>query len=176
MFKFSAYPLADKEPLKIWAWVENDDSADILKGRPAVFNMDGTDDGIDVINPSAAATDTTLLAGIAAEDIKQGQANLVKNRGWVQIYGFHEGIKVVRQTRAASTDSYQSFPAIAKGDRFNVESTPNAVSRSDAGAEAVLFAGIVAAESLASGASSASNTSDTSTAVESTMKAFLRLM
>lgn len=154
--------------------VKNDESAQIAVGTPVAFVMDGTDDGFAVVLPAtaAAAKATTLLAGIVIQD---PLPTALPKIGLAQIYGLCENANVLRQTRAATTDSFASAPAVAVGDKMVVETAYNCVSRSAAGAQSDVMAGIAAAQTLASLASSASNATDTRLAITTTMKVFLRL-
>ncbi len=154
--------------------VTNGESAEITIGTPVCFAMDGTDNGSKVVLPStgAAAKAHTLVAGIISE--KNLPTKLPKS-GLVQTYGYCPTTKLVRQTRAATTDSWASAVAVAIGDALVVDTVANALARTAAGAASAYLAAFVAAESLASAASSASSTSETRTAVTTSIKTFLRI-
>jgi hypothetical protein len=152
--------------------VHNDEaSLDIGAGQPCCFNFDGTDNGLAVVLPvtGTVAKHTTGLAGIANNAIAAGE------KGTVQVYGPHDAVKLIKITRATSTDPYVSKPAIAIGDILQIQPLGNGVERNGAGAVAKFMAYAVAMEVVASNASSASTTSDTSTEVTTTIKAFLRI-
>lgn len=154
--------------------VINGETSEVEPGTPVCFKFDATDDGIEVVLPATAgaAKADTLLAGIVVE--KNLPITLPKT-GLAQVYGYCRVTKIVRQTRAATTDSFASYVAVAIGDRFVVNTIANAMSRSDAGVAGIAPGRVIAAETLASGASSASSTSITVTAITGTMKTFLRL-
>jgi hypothetical protein len=160
-------------PVRRQAYLRNAEaSAQINRGEPCVYVMNGTNDGKDIVAASTggAVKSHTLLAGVALEDIAAGK------KGRVQISGLCESVTLVRQTRAASTNSYQTYPAVALGDALFVATAANGFSRSGAGAanQAQFLMG--ACDTLASAASQASTSSDTSTRITSTIKAFLRTM
>lgn len=157
-------------PEKVFIWVQAD--AALAAKTPCAFVMDGTDDGLNcvVANTAGAAKATSLFAGIP------NVAIALNAGGWSQVYGVIDDIILVRATRAASTDSYNSNIDIALGDLLNVNTAPSGMVYSAAGAASAALPYCVAAETLASAASSASTTSDSSTAVTTTLKAFLRAM
>jgi hypothetical protein len=134
--------------------------------------MDGTRDGLDAIRATtgAGAKATTLFAGIPNSEIANGAY------GMVQVYGVIDNVAIFRQSRGATSDSYNSYSAIAVGDKLEVESVNNMLSRVGAGAASDFAAFAVAAEVAASGASSVSATSDTSVLISSSLKCFLRAM
>lgn len=59
----------------IFRTVKNADSTTILKGSPCVFNMNGTRDGLDVVQSSTAGANKchAYFAGVASEDIAPGE-------------------------------------------------------------------------------------------------------
>lgn len=165
--------LSKDRPEKVHVQVRNDEaSLAIGVGEPCCLVMDGTRDGLDVVTATtgAGAKATTLLAGVANSSIAASE------RGMVQVYGVIDNLKLIRQTRAASTDSYQSFTAIAIGDKLQVQTVGNGFSRAGAGAASDHKGYAAAGATYASGASSASTTSDSSTEVTTAIKAFLRIM
>lgn len=153
-------------------WIENNGSAAIDEGAPAIFEMDGTDDGYSAENASdsTAAKATSFLAGIALDSIAVGA------KGKLQVRNYIDKVKLVRATRAASTDSYASSPAVAIGDQLIVDTVGNGMSRSGAGAASAAVPLAAAVGTLASLASSASTTSDTSTTRTASISAMLRIM
>jgi len=99
-------------------------SAVILAGQPAIFNMNGTDDGLAVVLPtsSTAAKIASFTAGVVVKDIPVGT---LQN---VQVYGLNRHTKIVRATRAASTNDWasNSSNSFAIGDILVVDSVNNA--------------------------------------------------
>jgi hypothetical protein len=154
--------------------VTNGESAEIAIGTPVCYAMDGTDNGSKVVLPSTGgvAKAHSLVAGIVVE--KNLPIKLPKS-GVVQVAGYCPYAKIVRQTRAATTDSWASNTAVAIGDLLVVDTLVNALNRTAAGAASAFYAGFMAAETLASVASSASSTSETRTAVTSSIKTFIRV-
>jgi hypothetical protein len=154
--------------------VKNDESTALETGELVVYAMDGTDDGLAVEKPSSssAAMATTFFAGVVKDRLPADGTKM----GTAQIHGFCRRARIVRQTRAASTDSFASFVALALGDRLIIDTVNNAFSRSDAGAQSAAQAFAVMAETIASAASSASATSDTRTAITAWAKVFLRAL
>jgi len=169
----SRFGLLNKDKAeKFFVFVRNDEaSATISRGEPCCLIMDGTRDGFDVVsaNSGAAAKATTLFAGIVAENMLAGKV------GQAQVFGFVTAIKVVRQTRAASTDSWASFPAVAVGDVLNVETVANGASRSAAGGAGAM-GNIIAGETLASATTLASGASGAGLALTANIKGFVRAM
>ena len=152
--------------------VRNDEAtASIAKGGVCVFNMDGTREGHDVVLPSSstAVLASNYIAGIATKAIAAQQVGQVQVRGVVQT------LNVVRMTRAASTDSWASFPAVAVGDQLIINTVANMMSRSGAGAATITPAMCVAMTTLASATTVASTTSVTGLVSSATIKAFLRI-
>lgn len=127
----------------------------IAAGQPVILAMNGTNDGVAVHLPSesTAAKATTLFKGIAL------QAAAVGDYFDVAV-GYVRNVTVVRQTRAATTDSFASAAAVAVGDRMYPDTVGDGMLRSDAGAAGITPVIGVALDTLASKASSASTTSD----------------
>lgn len=146
-------------------------SSSIAKGEPCCFVYNGTNDGVAVVTPATGtgAKATSLFAGIAQNAIVAGQQGLVTR------IGLNRYTKVLRQTRAATTDTWASFPAIAVGDLLVVDTVNNALSRNAAGASSGFLAFAMAAETAASATTLASSgTGASSTAVFSYIKTHLR--
>lgn len=155
-------------------YTSSETSVTIPAGSPVCFTMSGTNDGGLVEAPESAtsiAVGTTLLAGVAMRDVPPGETDEFLVSGYIA------ELRVIRGTRAASTDSYASSPAIVVGDIAYLETVANGVSRAAAAASNSGGAGqFVLLETAASSASAASTTSDTSTARVDTLKGFVRLM
>lgn len=149
-------------------------SIDIPLGAPVFFTMNGTNDGLDVINAnSAAGAKQEFFAGISASIIT------ATNYGEAQVFGLCNTTRIVTITRAASTDSYNSVTAIVVGDvmQINTLTSADAISRSAAGAATAALPNIIAAQSYSSTASQSSSFDTTSrTAITTTLKTFLRCM
>jgi len=158
-------------PEKVFIFVGNAEaSAALPAGEPICFVMNGTRDGFDVVKAvtGTATKATSLFAGVPIKEIASS------GKGTTQVFGFIENLLYTQLSRAASTDSYASGVAVAIGELLQVSTAPNGFLRSGAGAVSAFLPFAVACETKASAASSASTTSDTSTRVTLSLKAFLR--
>ena len=161
--------------------IKNNGTAAIPTAAPVFLSINGTDDGIAVLNATdAAAAKQNLFAGVIVSGSSGPGSSLAANGGFgeAQVFGFCQSARLVRMTRAASSDSYASATAIAVGDilQVNTISGVDAFSRNGAGATNTAFPVAVAAQTLASYAGAATTSSDTSLAVTTTIKVFLRAM
>ena len=161
-----------KSPHSVDIFVNNPGSAALPHGEPVNFIMNGTNDGRNVQNANSggAAGAHTLFAGVVLEAIPANEGRRVRAAGFVN------ELLLLTATRAASTDSYASAAAVAIGDVLNIDTNGNGFSRSAAGAATADPGAFIAAQTLASVASAASTTSDTSTRRTSLIKAFIRAM
>jgi hypothetical protein len=155
--------------------VRNDESATIPVGTPVAYVFDATDDGLAVVLPSTAgaAKAHTLFAGIVVDNALPTD---LPKLGRVLRHGLCRVTKVMMQTRAASTDSFASYSAGAVGDVLVVNTVANCLLRTAAGAASAYQPIAILGETYASGASSASATSDTRTLISSSLKTFIRSM
>jgi hypothetical protein len=145
-------------------------SASIAKGDTVIFTMDGTRDGKDVVLPTTAGLKShSLVAGVAEEAAAAGEKVRLKARGVVNT------LNIMLMTRAATTDNWATYPAVALYDVFNIDTVGGYPRRSAAAAQTVHPAAIVALGTLASGATQASTTSNTSLVSTATIKAFVRI-
>lgn len=149
---------------------------DIEAGRPMIFAMSGTDDGLGVVLPSSstAAKIGAFTAGVAVRTLGAGK------QGDCQVYGFNRNTKVVRGTRAASTDAWPSFAAFAIGDILSVDSTNNCFGRFGAASNLAVKWPFVIAEALASVTTMASSVlggnAASATVYLQTAKSFIKMM
>lgn len=145
-------------------------SASIPQGAPVCLVMDGTDDGLAVILPSGSAAKTHAYAfGVATKAIAAGEF------GEAQVFGFVQKTVILQKTRAASTDDW-SASTLSLGVMLNVDTVNNAFSTSGGTlAKTAYLPFAVLAESTV-GASSASATSDSRTAITALMKTFVRML
>lgn len=148
-------------------------SASIPSGTPVAFVMNATNDGLDVVLPSTAgaAKATSFAAGIALKTMAAG------DYGEAQVFGFCQNVVLKRQTRSDSTGDWSSNASgFATGLVLLIDTVYNAMSTA-ASTGASIYAPIaVLAESVASWASTASNTADTRTVITVATKAFIRMM
>jgi hypothetical protein len=147
-------------------------SASIPLGTPVVLVMNGTNDGLDVVLPSTAGASKmhALAFGVSIGPVASGAY------GEALIFGTHNNVVLTRQTRAASTVSWNSEASIASWGLLNIESVGNGMQTGGTLASTNFLPFAVLAQSLASYASSASATSDTRTAITAAVKAFLRII
>ena len=160
------------KPDKVSVGFKNADSVTIKAGQPISMVVNGTDDGIACVLPSAAAQKAfSAMFGVCLADVA-ANAN-----GEAQVFGFCNNLMLMRQTRAASTDTWNTQASITDVLALRINTDANAFNTSG-GSQAVSvqlpFAFLV--QTLASFASSASATSDTRTAITASVKAFLRMM
>ena len=160
--------------------VRNADTVAILPGTPVCLNMNGTNDGLDVVLPSTGgATKAHAGAfGVTLSPTGPGVQGIpINGYGEAQIFGVNAAVNLTRQTRAASTVSWNSEASIASYAVMQIDTSANGFSTaiaSQAATQYLPFA--VLLQSLASYASSTSATSDTRTAITAAVRAFLRII
>jgi hypothetical protein len=161
-------------------------SATIPLGAPVVLNMNATNDGLDVVLPSTAAGLRKILGlryGVSMGTYVAGAY------GEAVVFGFTYSLLLIRQTRSASTATWETEAARSVGEYLTIDtvnnafvtaaSTIQAVTASASTAQspvATIYPDCVLCQTLASYASSASATSDTRTAITSLVRAFVRMM
>lgn len=155
--------------------IRNNAGASIPIGTPVCLNMNGTNDGLDVVLPNSATAKSHAFAyGVTLATYADQQY------GEAQVFGFCPNIVMLRQTRSASTADWSSNNAgFALGHILVIDTAGNRFSTSG-GTQAITgylpFA--VLAESIATWASTASSdaTADTRLSITVASKAFLRMM
>lgn len=157
---------------KIFIYVRNGSGGTLSAGRPTAFDMDGTRDGRDVSSATtaAAAKATSLFAGVPPIDIADNDS------GMVQVFGFIDNLMYAHVTRAASTDAWASYPALAVGDVMSIDTVGNGFNRSAAGAASAFLAGFVGAQTLASATTLASSIGGSELTLTTQINALLRAM
>lgn len=162
--------------------IRNADTVAIPTGTPVVLSDNSTasvNDGLDVVLPSTAgaAKSDVLFYGICVSPAGYPQNGVpVNGYGESQVFGFNAGLVLVTQTRAASTNSWNSVPSIASFNYLAIDTVANGFDTIGTLAQSGFVPYAVLWQSLASYASSASTTSDTRTAITSSVKGFLRMM
>lgn len=153
--------------------IRNADTVAIPLGTPVVLNSNGTNDGLDVVLPSTAGASKmhALAFGVTI-----GPALAVNATGEAMIFGFHTAVVLTRQTRSASTVSWNSEASIASYGLMNIESVANGFQTGATLASTNFLPFAVLGQSLASYASSVSSTADTRTAITAAVRAFLRII
>lgn len=126
-----------------------------------------------VIKPSTAGAAVTpaLFAGVATKAAAAGEFFEVI------VAGFAPTVGIIRMTRAAVTDAWASFPAIAVGDFLTIDTVNNKFMRGGAGASAAYGYQVVALESLASATTLGSGVSTAGgTVISTTIACWLRAL
>lgn len=144
----------------------------MVAGQPVCLAINGTDDGLAVVLPSAAGQNAfALLYGVLLQPLAVGQA------GQAQVYGYVNNLLLVRQTRGNSTDVWATQISITDTLALFVDTVGNGFKTSGGSqAATVILPFAFLAQTLASFASSASSTADSRTAITASVKAFIRLL
>lgn len=104
-------------------------SLSFSQGMPLVLLSTDPSAAITPVTGAADALNHALFIGLSGAD-----AHAPGRYGDVIMAGYHRAARVLRMTKAASTDIWASFVAIAIGDYFTIDSVNNALMRSGAGA------------------------------------------
>jgi hypothetical protein len=177
--------LAGDKPERVVLNVRADEA--IVKGTIVSLVIDATDDGLAAVTPktATAAKSPKLAFGVALEAIASGAI------GRVQAFGFCRETKIIRATRAATTDAWASTAAGAVGDALEVDTANNALVRASIPASyvtgsaasdtlaldlAMFVPFAVLAQTIVSATTAASTTSNTDTVSTSLVKTFLRML
>lgn len=160
--------------------VRNADTVTIPLGTPVCLNMNGTNDGLDVVLPSTggASKAHAFAYGVVISPATPNQQGILTNQyGEAQIFGFVNTCVLTRQTRAASTNTWNSEASIASYVLLQIDTVANGFSTSGGTQAATAYLPFaILQQSLASYASSASQTSDSRTAITAGVKAFVRII
>lgn len=155
--------------------IRNDEAtASIPRGTPVTLVLDGTEDGVAVVLPSTAgdAKNGAFKYGICTRTLAAGEY------GEAVVFGFIDYAIQTRATRAASSDSWTSSQSQASGIAMGWDSINNALvaNASMVGSLGTLHGNVVLASSYSSIAASATATSDTRTAITTSVRVFVRMM
>lgn len=163
-------------------------SATIPRGTPIILNLTnvpqptagadgfgaGYEDGLQVVLPSSGSANRALFHayGVAHGDMPPGY------NGRAQIFGVTPYVLVVRATRAASTDSWTSSASFSSdgGYILQIDTVNNAFKTVAAAISSNISLQAMMLDSVSSIAASASNTSDSRTAITIAVRAFIRMM
>ena len=168
-------------------------SATIPVGTPICFVMNGTEDGFAAVLPSTAGAAKTpeLFAGV---NVTAGTGVTPSQYGQFQCYGLCNYALVANQTRAASTNDYSAAAALSVGQPLQIDTVNNCfiIDGQVTGAITIVTGATTATvaadfgnnkapmfvmgQTLASAASSASTSSDSSVKKTVGVKVFLRAM
>ena len=168
-------------------------TASIPAGTPVLLIMNGTGDGFNVKLPSSGSA--LLVSAFQNGVVDRTMAP--NDYGIAQVYGWCNRSIVVQQSRASSTNNYATAAALSIGQPLSIDTVNNAfaifvqatggatvvTATSAASSDTISFNfgnGVPAmaflAQTLASAASSASTSSDSSVAKTYALKCFLRMM
>lgn len=170
-------------------------SNSIPAGTPVILNLSsvpqpttsangvtaGFEDGLQVCLPASAANNMALGTILSLELFHYGVAvsNILYNQlGEVMVHGVYPFALLTRATRSASTASWTSSASIAGGALLSIDSLNNAyltVGTANA-SNNLSCVSVVLLDSVASFSASASNTSDTRTAMVTQQRVFIREM
>jgi hypothetical protein len=155
--------------------IRNAAGSTIPTGTPIALNMNGTNDGLDVILPSSSAAKAdAFMYGVTLGPI------LDQQYGEAQVFGFCNNIVLLRQTRSASTADWSSnSDGFGTGVLLNIDTVGDRFSTSGGTLAKSAFAPFaVLAEAVASWASTVTSnaTADTRLSITVASKAFLRMM
>lgn len=127
--------------------LNGESTASILAGQPVSMSMSGTADGYSVVLPATAtaAKAYSLHYGIAEpnriDPNNVGGTGLAGQYMDVVVGGWAPTTRLLKATRAASTDAWPSYPAGAIGDQLAVDTVNNAMTRIGSVAQSV-FPGV----------------------------------
>lgn len=149
----------------------------IQSGQPCILAMAANiDDGLGVILPSnsTAVKVGAFFMGVAVKSLNPGVV------GDCQVWGFNRHTKVIRGTRAASTDAWPTFAAVTIGDLLSIDTVNNCFARSGAASNIGIKWPFNVAETLASVTTMASSVlgqnAQSATAYLQGLRTFLRCM
>ena len=158
--------------------IRNADTISLLPGQPVCLNMNGTNDGLDVVSPNTGGATKAHAFAYGVVISPATSAGLGVNQyGESQVFGFNSGVQLTRQTRSASSVTWASEASIAAYDLLVIETVANGFSTSGGTQAATAYLPFaILQQTLASYASSATATTDTRTAITASVKAFLRMI
>jgi len=170
-------------------------SNSIPAGTPVILNLSATaqpttyqnglpagfEDGLQVCLPVSAANNMGLDAALAVQLFHYGCAigNIAYNAlGEVMVHGVYPAALITRATRSASTASWSSSASVAGGQLLTVDTINNAYTTlaTASATHQLSMLPVFLLDSIASFSASASNSSDTRTAMITTQRVFIREM
>jgi hypothetical protein len=135
---------------------QNEDTVAIKRGGPVALKALASNPGVGAVSADtlAAANQQTFFGFNAGPEVAVGAF------GDAQVFGFFEYARILVTTRAASTDVWASYPAVALYDILAINSVASAqaVARSGAGSANLAYP-MIAAFSYASATTQASSLS-----------------
>lgn len=156
--------------------VKNLDTVEIPAGAPCIFNFNGTDDGLSVVLPSTAGA-AKVAAFTAGPAVKTIPVGALQN---VQVYGFNRYTRILRSTRAASTNDWAAGTvAFAVGDLLVPDTTGNAWIKSGVATAGVKSPVVVVSSMPVFSSRASSNNGEnaaSATAYYEGVKTFVRFM
>ena len=155
----------------------NNDTVSMVRGTPAILNLNGTNDGFGVVLPSTAgaAKSNAFQFGVCGTQTSGGLA--VNAKDDFLAYGYCPYAIIQYATRSASTASWTSSASIASGAILSIDTVNNAFATQAASHSSVgLLPVAVLLDSIASFAASASATTDSRTALTAGLRVFVRFL
>lgn len=152
----NAKTINKNKPQQAFVTIRNaETSTTISAGSPVFYKFGGDDyDGVDVIGAAtqaSAAKSVSCIAGVAVDTLTAGKT------GRALVYGLIKNARFIRMTKAASTDIWASMAAVAVGDVWGAETVNNGIGAVATALASNYLPFIVAAQSLASTTTAASN-------------------
>ena len=142
--------------------------------------MNGTNDGLDVVLPNTGGAQKAhafAYGVVIAPSTPNLQGIPVNQFGEAQIFGFVQNAVLTRQTRSASTVSWNSEGSIASYVLLVIDTSANGFSTSGGTQASTAYLPFAILQgTLASYSSSASASTDTRTAITASIKAFVRII
>jgi hypothetical protein len=153
-------------PDKVFVVGLNDEGATIVKGQLVMWDMNGTNDGIQIVD--LTAVQSSLVVGTADADIANG------DYGLVQVYGLDDDAIIYKHGSATNGD-------LAVGDVMVVASAIEGLSAAAPGADAFGVNTIAATNNVAATVAqpmfvAAETMASSSATATTTAKVFIRCM
>lgn len=96
-------PLNRTDPEKVFIICRNDGTTTVPVGTPVVWQMDGTRDGLDIVDSKeGTAASDPLLVGPAHQSMAIGSADTNEGFGLVQVYGYDDDAVCMQHGTATS--------------------------------------------------------------------------
>jgi hypothetical protein len=174
-----------KTPDRMAVKIHNADTVTIPAGAPVVLNMNGTNNGMDVVLPSTSGSLELIQA--LSYGVNTGPL-AVGSYGEAIVFGMCQNLLLELNTRANSSASWSTYAALSIGQYLSIDTVNNmwvpalsgypVVSASTAAAAQTIPRAPLAilGTSFASYAGSASSTNNSSTAQTAAVNAIIRMM
>ncbi|MGH7239768.1 MAG: hypothetical protein ACREHG_06835 [Candidatus Saccharimonadales bacterium] len=147
-------------------------SASIPRGTPVVLALDKTDDGLKVVLPATAGAQKSNIYqyGVATANIDS------TDYGESMVFGFCEFALIKTLTRSATSAVWGTAASVAGNIPLQIDTAANAFVTQASQAGSNFIPGAVLIDDIPAQASSATNATDTRTAVTMGLRAFVRML